>query len=92
MVYIDGTKSVKLSTQSGSITGSNQFGLYGSDFGWGKPWNCEIVSIDRNEAFSMSERRDKPGGLEVGLCLKKCEMDIFISLFQNGTSLRCFVP
>ncbi|KAG7564084.1 Transferase [Arabidopsis suecica] len=63
-LYIDGTKNVKLGTQSGSITGSNQFGLYGSDFGWGKPCNSEIVSIDRNEAFSTSERRDKPGGVE----------------------------
>ncbi|CAH8267186.1 unnamed protein product [Arabidopsis lyrata] len=51
--YIDGTKSVKPGTQSGSIAGSNHFGLYGSDFGWGKPCNSEIVSIDRNEAFSM---------------------------------------
>ncbi|KAG7559272.1 Transferase [Arabidopsis thaliana x Arabidopsis arenosa] len=86
-LYIDGTKSVQLGTQSGSITGSNQFGLYGSDFGWGKPCNSEIVSIDRNEAFSMSERRDKPKGVEVGLCMKKYEMDIFISLFQNGLQM-----
>ncbi|CAH2044922.1 unnamed protein product [Thlaspi arvense] len=83
-LYIDGTKSVKPGTQTGSIAGSNRFGLYTSDFGWGKPVNSEIVSIDRNEAFSMSERRDEPGGVEIGLCLKKCEMDIFISLFQNG--------
>ncbi|VYS59036.1 unnamed protein product [Arabidopsis thaliana] len=86
-LYIDGTKSVKPGTQIGSIAGSNQFGLYGSDFGWGKPCNSEIASIDRNEAFSMSERRDEPGGVEIGLCLKKCEMDIFIYLFQNGLEM-----
>ncbi|KAJ4900876.1 HXXXD-type acyl-transferase family protein [Raphanus sativus] len=83
-LYIDGTKSVKPGTQTGSISGSNRFGIYTSDFGWGKPVNSEIVSIDRNEAFSMSERRDGPGGVEFGLCLKKCEMDRFVSLFQNG--------
>ncbi|KAF3539397.1 hypothetical protein F2Q69_00024661, partial [Brassica cretica] len=55
-----------------------------SDFGWGKPVSCETVSIDRNEAFSMSERRDESGGVEIGLCLKKGEMDLFIDLFQNG--------
>ncbi|CAG7872511.1 unnamed protein product [Brassica rapa] len=83
-LYVDGTKRVKPGTQSGSAAGSNRFGLYTADFGWGKPVNSEIVSIDRNEAFSMSERRDGPGGVEIGLCLKKCEMDLFISLFKNG--------
>ncbi|CAN7025710.1 hypothetical protein BRARA_F03076 [Brassica rapa] len=83
-LYVDGTKRVKPGTQSGSVAGSNRFGLYTADFGWGKPVNSEIVSIDRNEAFSMSERRDGPGGVEIGLCLKKCEMNLFISLFKNG--------
>ncbi|WZZ01583.1 hypothetical protein YC2023_073911 [Brassica napus] len=63
---MDGTKRVKPGTQSGSVAGSNRFGLYTADFGWGKPVNSEIVSIDRNEAFSMSERRDGPGGVEIG--------------------------
>ncbi|CDY44384.1 BnaA02g29930D [Brassica napus] len=83
-LYIDGTMRVEPGTQTVSIVGSNRFGLYQSDFGWGKPVACETVSIDRNEAFSMSERRDESGGVEIGLCLKKCEMDLFIDLFQNG--------
>ncbi|CAF1920532.1 unnamed protein product [Brassica oleracea var. botrytis] len=83
-LYIDGTMRVEPGTQTVSIVGSNRFGLYQSDFGWGKPVSCETVSIDRNEAFSMSERRDESGGVEIGLCLKKGEMDLFIDLFQNG--------
>ncbi|KAF2595889.1 hypothetical protein F2Q68_00011879 [Brassica cretica] len=63
-----------------SLLGIEQ--LY-SDFGWGKPVNTEFVSIDRNEAFSMSER-DMSGGVQVGLCLKKHEMNVFISLFNDG--------
>ncbi|XP_023639004.1 BAHD acyltransferase At3g29680 [Capsella rubella] len=86
-LYIDGTKSVKPGTQTSSIAGSNRFGLYGSDFGWGKPCNSEIVSINRNEAISMSERTGESGGVETGLCLKKCEMDIFLSLFQTGLEI-----
>ncbi|CAA7051839.1 unnamed protein product [Microthlaspi erraticum] len=82
--YVERTKSVKPGTQSGFIVGSNWFGLYGSDFGWGKPANSATVSIDGMEAFAMSERKDELGGVEVGLCLKKREMDVFVSLFQNG--------
>lgn len=82
-LYVDGKKRVKPGTQLGTIAGSNRFGLYGSDFGWGKPVNTEFVSIDRNEAFSMSER-DMSGGVQVGLCLKKHEMNVFISLFNDG--------
>ncbi|KAF8094836.1 hypothetical protein N665_0351s0005 [Sinapis alba] len=83
-LYLEGKKRVEPGTQLGTIAGSNRFGLYGSDFGWGKPVNTEFVSIDRNEAFSMSERGDRSGGVQVGLCLKKHEMDIFISLFNDG--------
>ncbi|CAH8390590.1 unnamed protein product [Eruca vesicaria subsp. sativa] len=83
-LYVEGKKRVKPGTQLGTIAGSNRFGLYGSDFGWGNPVNTEFVSIDRNEAFSMSERRDRSGGVQVGLCLKKHEMDIFVSLFNDG--------
>ncbi|EOA25082.1 hypothetical protein CARUB_v10018390mg [Capsella rubella] len=67
-LYIDGTKSVKPGTLTSSIAGSNRFSLYGSDFG------------HRNEAISMSERKDESGGVDIGLCLKKCEMDIFLSM------------
>ncbi|WZY79039.1 hypothetical protein YC2023_025423 [Brassica napus] len=64
-LYIDGTMTVKPGTQTVSIVGSNRFGLYGSEFGWGKPVGCETVFIDCDEAFSMSERRDEPGVVEI---------------------------
>ncbi|CAH2079821.1 unnamed protein product [Thlaspi arvense] len=72
--------------QIGAVAGSTRLGVYGSDFGWGRPAKTEVVSIDNNEAFSMSERRDEPGGVEMGVCLKKSEMNIFLSLFKNGLS------
>lgn len=86
-LYIDGTKQVKPGTQVDSVSGSNRTGVYGSDFGWGKPVNHEIVSIDRYVSFTMSERRDEIGGAEIGLCLKKSEMDTFLSLFNNGLDI-----
>ncbi|XP_021910951.1 phenolic glucoside malonyltransferase 1-like, partial [Carica papaya] len=49
-----------------SVAGSTRFGVYGTDFGWGKPKSVEIVSIDGNGAFSMAESRDGNGGVEIG--------------------------
>ncbi|CAA7022468.1 unnamed protein product [Microthlaspi erraticum] len=82
-MYIDGMESMKIGTQVESVSGSNWIGIYESDFGWGRPVNNEMVSIDRYTAFTMSKRRDETGGVEIGLCLTKTEMDIFISLFKN---------
>lgn len=59
-------------------------GLYGVDFGWGKLVNYEIVFIDWYLVYLMWERRDEIGGVEIGLCLRKSEMDIFIFLFEYG--------
>ena len=66
------------------VTGSSRFGMYGADFGWGKPKNVEVTTIDNFEAFSMMESKDESGGVEVGLVLKKDEMKIFCSLFVDG--------
>lgn len=85
--YIDGMKQVKPDTHVESVSGSTRMGLYGADFGWGKPVNHEIVSIDRYPAYSMWERRDETGGAEIGLCLRKSEMDTFISLFEYGLEI-----
>ncbi|XP_018481645.1 BAHD acyltransferase At3g29680-like [Raphanus sativus] len=82
--YEEGKKNFKMGTQVLSVTGSNQFGIYGSDFGWGRPVNTEMMSIYGNSQISMSARRDGTGGVEIGVSLKKCEMDVFISLFTNG--------
>ncbi|EFH47059.1 hypothetical protein ARALYDRAFT_330573 [Arabidopsis lyrata subsp. lyrata] len=84
--FVEGSKDMIPDAQIGSVAWSPQFGLYGSDFGWGRPAKTGVVSIDRNEAFSMSERRDEQGGMEMEVCLKKSEMHIFLSLFKKGLS------
>ncbi|VVB04444.1 unnamed protein product [Arabis nemorensis] len=83
-VYEEGTKMMEFGTQMLSVTGSTQFGIYGSDFGWGRPVNTEVMSIYKNDEFSISKRRDETGGVEIGVCLKKCEMSVFLSLFTKG--------
>ncbi|KAJ4877817.1 HXXXD-type acyl-transferase family protein [Raphanus sativus] len=85
--YIDGMKLVQPDTHVESVSGSNRLGFYRADFGWGKPVNHEIVSIDQYPAYSMWERRDETGGAEIGLCLKKSEMNTFVSLFKLGLEI-----
>ncbi|KAF2313671.1 hypothetical protein GH714_012660 [Hevea brasiliensis] len=67
------------------VAGSPRFQVYESDFGWGRPKKVEITSIDRtNGSISMAESKDGSGGVEIGIVLKKNEMEIFDSLFING--------
>ncbi|KAG7633036.1 Transferase [Arabidopsis suecica] len=83
-VYEEGTKNMKVGTKVLTVTGSNQFGIYGTDFGWGRPVNTDVMSLYKNNSFSMSARRDEIGGVEIGVSLKRCEMIVFLSLFSNG--------
>ncbi|KAK1580839.1 hypothetical protein Q3G72_000561 [Acer saccharum] len=64
--------------------GSNRFGVYETDFGWGRPKKVDVVSIDRTSSVSLAESRRGHGGVEVGLVLDKDEMDAFASFFNKG--------
>ncbi|KAG6656925.1 phenolic glucoside malonyltransferase 1-like [Carya illinoinensis] len=66
------------------VAGSPRFELYNTDFGWGKPMKVDIISIDKTGAISISETRNGAGEIEVGLVLKKPEMEVFASLFAKG--------
>jgi hypothetical protein len=70
-------------TQTVRAVGTNRFGMYGADFGWGKPSNVEVTTIARTGAFSIMESKDEGGGVEVGLVLKEHEMKLFGSLFTR---------
>ncbi|XP_057472377.1 coumaroyl-CoA:anthocyanidin 3-O-glucoside-6''-O-coumaroyltransferase 2-like [Actinidia eriantha] len=69
------------------VTGSPKLGLYGLDFGWGKPKKIEEICIDKTNEVSLTESIDVEGGIEVGLVLPKSKMDAFRSLFNEG--LNC---
>ncbi|KAL5582151.1 hypothetical protein UlMin_014593 [Ulmus minor] len=66
------------------VAGSPRFGVYSADFGWGKPEKVEITSVDKTGSISMAEMRDESGGIEVGVPLKKHEMELFTSIFSSG--------
>ncbi|XP_058739293.1 phenolic glucoside malonyltransferase 1-like [Vicia villosa] len=66
------------------VAGSNRFGVYETDFGWGRPEKVEIVSIDRGLTIGLAESKDGNGGVEVGVVLNKDVMDLFRNLFLEG--------
>ncbi|XP_059452653.1 malonyl-CoA:anthocyanidin 5-O-glucoside-6''-O-malonyltransferase-like [Corylus avellana] len=66
------------------IAGSPRFELYNTDFGWGRPRKVEMISIDGTGAMCLSDSREGGGGIEIGLVLKKQEMEVFASLFSRG--------
>lgn len=68
------------------VAGSNRFGVYETDFGWGKPAKVEIASVDRAMTIGLAESKDAKGGVEVGLVLNKDVMDLFQTLFHEGLS------
>ena len=78
-----GFDSIGESSQIGSVAMSNRFGVYESDFGWGRPVKVDVVSI-RGDGISMAEKRDDSGGVEIGLCMKKADMDTVFTLFNSG--------
>ncbi|KAJ6364655.1 hypothetical protein OIU76_029590 [Salix suchowensis] len=78
-------------TRQVRAAGTNRFGMYGADFGWGKPNKVEFTTIDRFGSFSIMESKDESGGVEVGVVLKEHEMKIFRSLFTRVkiSQFRC---
>ncbi|QCE12669.1 shikimate O-hydroxycinnamoyltransferase [Vigna unguiculata] len=66
------------------VSGSNRFGVYETDFGWGKPAKVEITSIDRGLTIGLAETKEEKGGVEVGLALNKHVMDLFQEIFYEG--------
>lgn len=67
-----------------AVAGSNRFGIYETDFGWGKPAKVEITSIDRGLNIGLAESKDGTGGVELGLVMNKHVMDLFHALFHEG--------
>ncbi|XP_010514905.1 PREDICTED: phenolic glucoside malonyltransferase 1-like [Camelina sativa] len=85
--FVEFFRSIPQGTQVISATDSTRFGVYGLDFGWGRPEKVMVVSIDRGEAISLAESRDGNGGAEIGFSLKKHEMDALIDLLHQGLKL-----
>ncbi|WVZ73109.1 hypothetical protein U9M48_021457 [Paspalum notatum var. saurae] len=68
-----------------SVGGSPRYGVYGTDFGLGRPAKVELVSIDKTPGtVSLAEGRDAPAGIEIGVVLPEADMARFSSCFSDG--------
>nr|ASU91349.1 anthocyanidin 3 O glucoside 6 O coumaroyltransferase [Indosasa hispida] len=68
-----------------SVGGSPRYGVYGTDFGLGRPKKVELVSIDKTPGtVSLAEGRDGQGGIEIGVVLPEAQMAQFGSCFTDG--------
>ncbi|CAM8896619.1 unnamed protein product [Rhodiola kirilowii] len=72
-----------------TVAGSPRLGVYGLDFGWGRPAKVEVVSIDGSNSVSIAESIDDEGGVEIGLALEKNQMEAFISIYEESKYKYC---
>ncbi|QCE09616.1 shikimate O-hydroxycinnamoyltransferase [Vigna unguiculata] len=73
----DSRELEKLGKSALIIASSPKFGVYQSDFGWGKPKKCEVAHVESSAFMSLSECRDEKEGIEVGLALERTQMNKF---------------
>ena len=67
-----------------TIAGSPKFGIYDTDFGWGRPTKTELVHTDVSGSISLSENRDDKHGVECRLALSKVSMDNFKAILEDS--------
>ncbi|KAK7287260.1 hypothetical protein RIF29_00444 [Crotalaria pallida] len=67
-----------------AVMGSNRFGMYDIDYGWGRPSKVEMTSVDKGLVFSISDSKGGKGGAEIGLVLNNRVMELFSTFFHAG--------
>ncbi|KAI9121332.1 hypothetical protein K1719_008365 [Acacia pycnantha] len=65
------------------IAGSPRFGVYETDFGWGKPRKSEVVHIDSSASISISDGRDSEVAIEIGVALRRTQMNSLADILQK---------
>ncbi|KAI4353845.1 hypothetical protein L6164_002768 [Bauhinia variegata] len=59
------------------VGGSPKFGVYRTDFGWGKLKKTEAVHVDTPGVISLAKSKDEEGGIEVSLALPRVQTNNF---------------
>uniref|UniRef100_A0ACD5VVR3 Uncharacterized protein n=1 Tax=Avena sativa TaxID=4498 RepID=A0ACD5VVR3_AVESA len=73
-----------------SVGGSPRHGVYeGTDFGWGRPCQVDMVSIEKTPGtVSLAEDPEGEGGVEVGVVLPPDAMEAFSACFTDLVRLN----
>ncbi|XP_028761565.1 coumaroyl-CoA:anthocyanidin 3-O-glucoside-6''-O-coumaroyltransferase 1 [Neltuma alba] len=66
-----------------AVAGSPGFGVYETDFGWGKPRKSEVVHIEFSGSISLSDGRHSDVAVEIGVALRRTQMDIFADALEE---------
>lgn len=72
-----------------AVGGSPKFGVYETDFGWGRPKKFEFVHFGAYGSFSLAESRDEEGAIEIGLVIGRDKLDLFNVVFQRRLNFNC---
>ncbi|KAJ4803069.1 HXXXD-type acyl-transferase family protein [Rhynchospora pubera] len=65
------------------VAGSARWGVYETDFGWGRPGRVELVSMNFDGEVSMLAGRDK-GSVQATVALAGGQMEVFEKAFIAG--------
>ncbi|KAK9137152.1 hypothetical protein Sjap_007746 [Stephania japonica] len=65
------------------IAGSTQFAFYKLDFGWGRPWKVDYLSIVTSGVLFFADSQKDEGGIEISLVRSKKVMEAFGFSFAN---------
>ncbi|KAF5194119.1 Anthocyanin 5-aromatic acyltransferase [Thalictrum thalictroides] len=70
-----------------TIGGSPNFGIYETDFGWGKPKKNELSLTDSGGAIYFNNHPSEQGAVEILLVRDAIQMEAFASTFTKTLSL-----
>ena len=70
-----GLASIQPGAEIIGVNGSTHFEDYSWDFRWGRPNNVEFTGNARGEVISLARSREGTGSVEIGLALKRHEME-----------------
>ncbi|KAI4353821.1 hypothetical protein L6164_002746 [Bauhinia variegata] len=69
------------------VGGSLKFGVYRTDFGWGKLKKTEMAHVHTPGVISLADSKDEEGGIEVGLALPRVQMNNFNVILEQYLDL-----
>ena len=78
-------KALLVSERTMNAASSPRFQVYETDFGWGRPDRCEMISMNRDGEFALHGGKEK-GTIQMSIALNPNHMEAFTKIFLDGLS------